>query len=84
MRLAGDGIGEVDAEGQPVVGETLVCLLNSGADAVDFLLPAFEPGLRWTCLIDMFDSSREQQTFTRGQSFRLSDHSVAFFLGVPT
>jgi hypothetical protein len=28
-----------------MLSETLVCLLNAGADAVNFVPPAFEPGL---------------------------------------
>ena len=80
-RLAGGGIGEVDDEGHPLVGETLVFLMNA-AHAVDFVLPAFETGIAWTCLIDTFDDSREGQTFPRAQTFRLGDRSVALFLGV--
>ena len=73
----------MDDEGQPVVGETLVYLLNGGPEIVDFVLPAFEPGLTWTCLIDTFDLRPEQQTLTGGQPFRLRAHSLALFLAVP-
>jgi glycogen operon protein len=82
VRLAGGGIGEVDDEGFPVVGETLVYLLNSGA-ALDFALPAFEPGMTWRCLVDTFDEACEGRTFTGGEAFRLGDRSLALFLGVP-
>lgn len=68
--------------GEPVVGKTLVHLLNAGGDAVGFLLPAYEPGLTWTCLIDTCDETRERQPFAGGRTFRLGDHSVAVFLGV--
>jgi glycogen operon protein len=81
VRLAGGGLGEVDDDGEPIVGETLVYLLNSG-DAVDFRLPAFEPGLTWRCLIDTYDDGREGQPFAAGRAFRLGDRSVALFLGV--
>ena len=81
-RLAGGGIGEVDEQGEPIVGETLVYLMNAGAEAVDFGLPAFEPGLTWTCLIDTYDGAREAQSFPSGGAFRLGDHSMALFLGV--
>jgi isoamylase len=82
-RLAGGGIDEVDDEGRPVVGETLLCLLNAHAGAVDFLLPAFEPGLTWHCLIDTFDDSRQDQACPAGVPFRLGDRSVALFLAEP-
>jgi glycogen operon protein len=82
VRLAGGGIGEVDANGEAVVGETLVYLLNSGANAVEFRLPAFERGLTWQCLIDTFDEAGEGRAWASGQAFRLGDHSVALFLGL--
>lgn len=82
-RLAGAGIGEVDDDGQPVVGDTLVYLMNAGDTAVDFLLPEFERGLRWTCLVDTFDTGREEQSWIGGDAFRLGDHSLALFRGAP-
>jgi len=83
VRLAGDGIAEVDDEGQPVVGETLLYLMNAGAEAVEFLLPAFEFGIAWTCLVDTLDDSREGQRVEGGATFRLADRSLALFLAVP-
>ena len=47
VRLAGGGIGEVDDDGEPVIGETLVLSHERRRRAVDFVLPAFEPGLTW-------------------------------------
>ncbi len=82
-RLAGAGLGEVDDDGQPLVGETLVYLMNAGDTAVDFLMPAFERGLRWTLLVDTFDAAREGQAWVGGDAFRLSDHSIALFHGAP-
>ncbi len=82
VRLAGGGIGEMDAEGGPVLGETLVYLLNAGAAPVDFVLPAFERGLTWACLLETFDQARERQTFPAGEAFRLGDRAVAVFLAV--
>jgi hypothetical protein len=58
-----------------------VYLLNSG-EAVDFRLPAFEPGLTWRCLIDTYDDARAGQPFVAGRAFPLGDRSVALFLGV--
>jgi hypothetical protein len=80
--FAGGQVPRGESRGRPVVGETLVCLLNAGAEAVDFALPAFEPGLAWACIIDTFDPRRERRSFARGRRFRLADHSVAVFIGV--
>ncbi|MGE0865547.1 MAG: glycogen debranching protein GlgX [Vicinamibacterales bacterium] len=82
-RLAGAGLDEVDDDGQPVVGATLVYLMNAGDTAVDFLLPAFERGLKWTLLVDTFDAAREGQSWVGGDPFPLGDHSVAVFRGEP-
>jgi glycogen operon protein len=81
VRLAGGGIAEMDHEGDPVMGETLVYLLNASNEAVEFALPSFEPGLTWVCLIDTFDNSREGQALAGGRAFRLGDRSAALFLG---
>jgi isoamylase len=81
-RLEGGGIDELDEEGQPVVGETLVYLMNAGAEPVDFRLPGFAPGLTWRCLVDTFDATRETGTFNPGQTYPLAERSVAVFLGV--
>ena len=83
VRMAGSGIGELDADGQPVVGETLVCLFNGGADTVQFALPSFETHLQWACQVDTFDDARRGQTFDNAQVYDLRDRSVAVFLGVP-
>ena len=83
VRLAGGALGERDEEGQPVVGETLLYLLNADERATEFTLPTFEPGLTWRCLIDTFDERREKHTFTGGQTFRLGDRSAALFHGLP-
>ena len=81
VRMAGSGIGELHADGQPVVGETLVCLFNAGAARVAFTLPSFEADLQWTCLADTFDDSRRGQTYQSADIFDLGDRSVAVFLG---
>jgi len=82
VRLAGGGIDEIDDQGQPVVGETLVYLLNAGAHAIDFHLPSFESQLSWRCLFDTFDDPVDGQSFAGGEAFTLRAHSVALFLGV--
>jgi glycogen operon protein len=81
-RLAGRGIDEMDDTGEPVVGDTLLYLMNAGAESLDFQLPAFEHGISWRCLMDTYDASREATTFEAGAVFRLHDRSVAVFAGL--
>jgi pullulanase/glycogen debranching enzyme len=52
FRLCGDAMDEVDERGQPIIGDTLLVLLNAGAKSVPFVLPDAHPGNAWECLID--------------------------------
>jgi glycogen operon protein len=80
VRLAGDAIAEVDERGRPIVGATLVYLLNAGSDAVPFHLPAFAERPTWECLIDTFDESRVGVSTAGGKTYELAAHSLALFV----
>ena len=77
VRLAGDAIDEVNDEGEPIAGDTLVYLLNAAPTPVDFTLPAFVVDPRWECLIDTYDGSHEGQIFDGGHPYPLGDRTVA-------
>ena len=42
VRLAGDLIGDVDERGEPIVGDTILLLLNAHHEAIPFTLPPAE------------------------------------------
>ncbi|UQA62912.1 glycogen debranching protein GlgX [Polyangium aurulentum] len=52
MFLNGDAIPSTDAQGDPIVGDTLLVLCNSHYEAMTFVLPALEWGERWEVVID--------------------------------
>ncbi len=52
LYLAGDGIGERDARGAPVVDDDLLLLLNAHHDAIPFILPGFRSLRRWRIAVD--------------------------------
>ena len=52
LRLAGDAIEEVDAEGSPILDDTLLILLNAHHETVPFTLPAHRRGVKWELLLD--------------------------------
>ena len=79
VRLAGDVIGEADEHGEPLVGETLVYLLNAAPASIEFTLPAFVEDARWECLIDTCDAGRCDRIFDGGSRYPLGDRSVAVF-----
>ncbi|MGE0449871.1 MAG: glycogen debranching protein GlgX [Vicinamibacterales bacterium] len=83
VRLAGLGMTELDQNGNPIMGETLVYLLNAGPGDVDFRLPGFEPGIGWMCILDTFDEQREGRQIAGGGAWALAQRSIALFLAVP-
>jgi glycogen operon protein len=81
--LAGD-VGEVDDHGRPVVGETIVYLLNAHSGGVSFPLPlALGTDERWECLIDTSDARRHGTRHRAGARYPLASRSVAVLRGVP-
>jgi isoamylase len=55
MRLAGDKIGDVDERGKPIVGDTLLLLINAHWEEISFTLPPAAEGDVWQTLIDTND-----------------------------
>jgi len=78
VRLAGDAIGEVDENGHPIVGDTLVYLMNAGSPCT-FVLPSFVPRRAFECLIDTCDPREEGRTFKGGYAYPLGERSLAVF-----
>jgi isoamylase len=79
VRLAGDAIGEVDEDGVPIVGETLLYLLNAAAQPVPFVLPSFAGHPRWETVLETFDGCSEGTWFDGGHIYPLAERSVAVF-----
>jgi glycogen operon protein len=53
MLLCGDGIPSLDRRGEPIVGNTLLVLMNADARDLEFVLPDVDDGdARWDVVID--------------------------------
>jgi hypothetical protein len=52
MLLDGTRIGELDHEGQPIVGDSLYVFLNASAQAVTITLPQVPSGAAWEHVLD--------------------------------
>jgi glycogen operon protein len=53
LMMAGDLINDLDDDGNRIVGDTLLLLLNGGPDPLDFQTPPYGPGpARWELLLD--------------------------------
>jgi glycogen operon protein len=77
LRLAGDLIDDETERGEPIVGETLLLLLNAHHESLPFALPATKPEHRWQRLLDTADDSSEPAIFEGGQTYLLKDRSLA-------
>jgi len=83
VRLDGQEIGEVDERGEPIVGDTLLVLLNAHDDAIPFVLPEEGPDERWVRLIDTTDVREEAEAFPGGATYDLGGRSVVLMKLTP-
>jgi len=79
MRLAGDLIGETDERGEPIVGDSLLVLMNAHHEPIPFTLPPTNPGHVWERLFDTADDAAPPVTFTGGARYDLRDRSMVVF-----
>jgi glycogen operon protein len=77
VRLAGDLIGDVDERGEPVVGETLLVLLNAHHEPIPFTLPATKIEHHWECLYDTASEKADPLAYPGGQKYALQGRSLA-------
>jgi isoamylase len=76
VRLAGDLIDELDEHGEPIVGETLLLLLNAHHEQIDFALPITKAGHHWERMIDTADLSSDPVTIEGGKTYPLAGRSL--------
>jgi glycogen operon protein len=77
VRLNGDAILEVNERGERITDDTLLLLLNAGADAVSFVLPEGTPIERWETLIDTADPWARPRRMRSGERYSLQGRSMA-------
>jgi len=76
LRLAGDLIGDVDERGEPIVGDTLLVLLNAHHETIPFILPESKPEHNWQRLLDTADNVKEPLIYQGGQTYALTGRSM--------
>jgi glycogen operon protein len=81
LRLAGDAINEVDANGERVVGDTLLILVNAHWESIDFVLPAHRRAVRWEIEVDTrtADDRLRGKIVRGGDAYPLEGRSMAVF-----
>jgi len=82
MLLSGTGIEEVDEHGEPIVGNTLLLLLNADHESLSFTLPPLDPTRHWQRVFDTIDPRLPSSQF-RGGSYALQGRSVALLKVAP-
>jgi glycogen operon protein len=76
VRLAGDLIGDVDERGEPIVGDTMLLLLNAHHEPIPFTLPAAAESQSWERLLDTADPQGEPLQWIGGQPYALRGRSM--------
>jgi isoamylase len=82
MLLSGSAIEELSERGEPILGDTLMVLLNAHTGRVPFVLPAPGGTLRWQRVFDTFDPHARSATFRQGARYPLQGRSVAVLKAV--
>jgi isoamylase len=83
LYLDGDMIGEADSHGDPVHGESILLLLNSHHEQVQFQLPSITEGTTWTPLLDTNALPEGTDELAPGTPYRLEGRSLAVLRLVP-
>jgi isoamylase len=79
VRLSGEGLDEIDDDGEQISGDTYLVLLNGADHSVAFTLPAHQPETQWERVLDTGDAHWDRQVIARRDRYRLGARSVAAF-----
>ena len=79
ISLAGDLIGDVDEDGDKIVGETLLILLNAHHEPLDFTFPDHQPDRQWERMLDTDDAQATTTFHEKGSNYTLNGRTVALF-----
>jgi glycogen operon protein len=79
LRLAGDAIEEVDGQGDLILDDTVLILLNAHHEPLPFTLPAHRPGVKWELVLDTRtpDGRRLHRPMRGGEMYSLEGRSLA-------
>jgi glycogen operon protein len=80
MLLGGDAIPTLDRQGERIVGDTLLVLINAGPDPMAFVLPEGAPGGAWEVVIDTRAAAPPpamEATSAAGERYALVSRSMA-------
>jgi hypothetical protein len=70
-------IGEVDQYCEPIVGSSMLLLLNAHHEDLPFVLPEPVAGARWVPLLDTHELPAKRQPIAAGAPYKLVARSLA-------
>jgi glycogen operon protein len=76
-RLAGDLIGDRDERGEPLVGDTMLLLLNAHHEGLPFVLPAAKSDHYWERVLDTAEPKATPRVCEPGEKYPLQARSFA-------
>ena len=79
VRLAGDLIDDVDSDGDRIIGETIVILMNAYHEAVPFILPSFTGDRHWEKMLDTADPDAKVSFHEGDEEYGLAGRSLSLF-----
>ena len=81
IRLGGEALDEMDADGNLVTDDTFLLLLNAHHDALPFVLTASRAEHEWELVLDTTDPNPrpEPRRFDAGATYDLTGRSVVLF-----
>jgi glycogen operon protein len=80
VRLAGDLINEVTERGEPIIGDTILMLLNAHHEPISFTLPACKGGQRWERLVDTAqEGNAPDEYYPERSQYPLQGRSMTVF-----
>ena len=77
--FAGESLEEFDQFGEPILGDTLLMLLNAHEETIPFCLPAHGTDRCWELLFDTALRGTEDDRFASGHSYALPGRAMAAF-----
>lgn len=82
VRLAGDLIGDIGERGEPIMGDTILMLMNAHHEPIPFMLPETLPEHQWERLLDTAVSDHATDVLLKngGEPYELTARSVALLV----
>ncbi|HEV3139580.1 MAG TPA: glycogen debranching protein GlgX [Vicinamibacterales bacterium] len=83
MFLNGAAIEEVNQRGEPIIGDSLLVLLNAHNEKVPFTLPPLESDQLWRRVIDTVEPHAPDRGYKPSARYALQGRSVSVFVATP-